>query len=60
MKYRIITDAVTTEIESRNSDEAAKKFAQSEPIYRNLAIENEADLMAEAAKMGGWINIVEV
>ena len=59
MKYRVITDAVRVEIEAGNTDEAARKFAQQEALFRGLGIESEADLMDEVEKMGGWCNIVE-
>lgn len=57
MKYLISTNATMTEVEAPNEDQAARKFAVSEPIYSGYEIDGVADLVEAAEAMGGWATV---
>lgn len=60
MKFTITTDSVTTQLEAKNEDLAAQKFAKTEPILRGFKIRKVADLIVAAREMGGWAKVVKL
>ena len=54
-RWTVTTDAVTTTVEARDEDEAARAFAKSEDLD---SIADAADLRAWAEALGGWCRIV--
>ncbi len=57
--YRIVTDAVSVDIEAMDEDDAAIKFARkNSSIYGGCRC--VADLIFRAKQMGGNVNVEEV
>lgn len=59
-KFRIVTDAVTTEVEAMDEDAAAIAFGRSEPVYGRYTINCVADLIWAAKQMGGSADVREI
>lgn len=55
--YTISTDAVMTQVDATDADDAARLFAASEPTYAGC--ETADDLAARAEELGGWARVVE-
>lgn len=56
--YRIVTDAVSVDIQAMDEDEAAQKFARRDPVYAGAQC--VADLIWRAKELGGSIVVTEI